>query len=152
MVSSNDAGEALAGNYPLGRAWFIKAMNNWAYSIGAYNTYFADPTGLSTENISSPHDIAIMLAWIYIHYPDLITITDTKTKYLGTHTWVSPTQLLNLSSYVGGKNGFLPLAGQTSVSIFKMSTTTQYIIVTLNSKNRDQDILNLLSQITSQSK
>ena len=150
MVSSNDAGEALAQSYPEGREWFIKSMNDWAYSVGAYNTYFADPTGLSPENISSPHDLAIMLAWIYSHRPDLVNITTTKVKYLGAHTWTSPTQLLNLSSYIAGKNGYLPEAGQTSVSLFKINTPTVphlYIVVTLGSAHRDQDVLALLHKI-----
>jgi D-alanyl-D-alanine carboxypeptidase len=154
MVSSNDAGEALAQSYAPGRTWFIKAMNDWAYSIGAYNTYFADPTGLSPENVSSAHDLAIMLAWIYTHRPDLVTITATKVKYLGSHTWTSPTQLLNLSSYVAGKNGYLPEAGQTSVSLFNLNAPLSpkkvpelYIIVALGSLHRDQDVLSLLQKI-----
>jgi D-alanyl-D-alanine carboxypeptidase len=146
MVSSNDAGEALAQSYPQGRAWFIKAMNDWAYSIGAYNTYFADPTGLSSENISSAHDLAIMLAWIYLHRPDLVAITATKVKSIGSHTWTSPTQLLNLSSYVAGKNGFLPEAGQTSVSLFNIDKKL-YVIAALDSAHRDQDVVNLLQKI-----
>ncbi|MEI6057740.1 MAG: hypothetical protein WCQ60_02095 [bacterium] len=146
MVSSNDAAEALAQSYAPGRAWFIKAMNDWAYSIGAYNTFFADPSGLSPENISSPHDLAIILAWVATHRPDLLTITQTKVKYAGTHTWTSPTQLLNLTSYLGGKNGYLPEAGQTSVSLFHQNNHA-YIVVVLGSKYRDQDILNLLQQI-----
>ena len=146
MVSSNDAGEALAQSYTPGRAWFIKAMNDWAYSIGAYNTFFADPTGLSPENISSPHDLAIILAWIYVHHAELVAITATKVKFLGVHTWTSPTQLLNLSSYLAGKNGYLPESGQTSVSLFEINKK-RYIVVTLNSQARDQDVLSLLQKI-----
>ncbi len=152
MISSNDAGEALAQSYGLGRIWFIKAMNDWAYSIGAYNTYFADPTGLSSENVSSSHDLAIMLTWINTHDPDLIAITATKVKYLGAHTWVSPTAFLNMTTYIGGKNGYLPQAGETSVSLFNLTKTgesipKQYVVVTLNSQNRDQDVLKLLQEI-----
>ena len=146
MVSSNDAAEALAQSYAPGRAWYIKAMNDWAYSIGAYNTFFADPSGLSPENISSPHDLAIILAWVATRRPDLLAITQTKVKYAGTHTWTSPTQLLNLTSYLGGKNGYLPEAGQTSVSLFHQNDHA-YIVVALGSKYRDQDILNLLQKI-----
>jgi D-alanyl-D-alanine endopeptidase (penicillin-binding protein 7) len=147
MVSSNDAGEALAQNDPKGRADFIRSMNEWVQSIGAYHTYFADPTGLSPENVSDAGDLAIIIRWIYLNRPDLIAITDTKVKEFRIHTWTNPTQLLNLSSYLGGKNGYIPQSGETAVSLFQVGSKL-FAVVVLGSSDRDQDILELMREAT----
>lgn len=147
MVSSNDAAEALAQSDPAGRADFIKTMNEWVQSIGAYHTYFADPTGLSPENVSDAGDLAIIIRWIYLNRPDLIGITDTKVKEFRTHTWTNPTQLLNLSSYVGGKNGYIPQSGETAVSLFQVGSKL-FAVVVLGSTDRDQDVLELMHEAT----
>jgi D-alanyl-D-alanine endopeptidase (penicillin-binding protein 7) len=147
MVSSNDAAEALAEADPQGRAAFIKSMNQWVNSIGAYNTYFADPSGLSPENVSSANDLAIIIRWIYENRPDLIAITDTKVKSFRIHTWTNPTQLLNFSDYVGGKNGYIPESGETAVSLFKTSNKL-FAVVLLDSTDRDQDVLELMREAT----
>jgi len=147
MVSSNDAGEALAQNDPNGRADFIHYMNEWVQSIGAYHTYFADPTGLSPENVSDAADMAIIIRWIDLNRPDLIAITDTKVKEFRIHTWTNPTQLLNLSSYLGGKNGYIPQSGETAVSLFQVGSKL-FAVVVFGSSNRDQDILELMREAT----
>lgn len=147
MVSSNDAAEALAQSDPKGRGDFIRTMNQWAQSIGAYHTYFADPTGLSPENVSNANDLSIIMRWIYNNRPDLIAITDTKVRDFRVHRWTNPTQLLNLSSYLGGKNGYIPQSGETAVSLFEAGNKL-FAVVVLGSSNRDQDILELMHEAT----
>jgi D-alanyl-D-alanine carboxypeptidase len=158
MVSSNDAAEAFARSYSfpgqngtLGRKTFIQAMNDWAYSVGAYNTYFADPSGLSPQTVASALDVSTMIVWIYSNNPNLFLFLHTRTESVHTHIWVNPTHFLNLSSYLGGKNGYLPEAGETAVGIFNVNGRI-YSIVVLGTKNRDQDVLELLSWITDSGK
>lgn len=140
MVSSNDAAEALARSY--GREEFIKAMNDWTNSIGAYRTYFKDPSGLSVKNVSTARDISIIVDWIYKNRPDLLEITHTKSKTIRVHTWTNPTSLLNLSIYIGGKNGYTPEANRTGASLFKVGKPEKvYSVVVLGSSNRDDDIM-----------
>jgi len=147
MVSSNDAGEALARSDPDGRADFIRTMNEWVQSIGAYHTYFADPTGLSPDNVSNAGDLAIIMRWVYQNRPGLIAITETKVKLFRVHTWTNPTRLLNLSSYIGGKNGYIPESGETAVSLFNVGYKL-FAVVVLGSSDRDQDILELMHEAT----
>lgn len=143
MVSSNDSAEALAQSY--GRKDFIKAMNDWVNSIGAYQTYFKDPSGLSKENVSTVHDLVIITKWILEHDPDLFDITTVKTKQVRLHNWVNPTHFLNLTSYAGGKNGYLPEAGRTSLSLWKLGKNKRlYLSIILGSTNRDADTLKIL--------
>src|SRR3989344_6168791 len=143
MVSSNDAAEALASVY--GRTEFIKKMNDWANAIGAYRTYFYDPSGLSAKNVSTARDIAIMSEWIKNNQSDIFDITLTQTKIIRVHTWTNPNHLLNLSAYKGGKNGYIPEAGLTSVSLFHIGSTKKlYAVVLLKSQDRSGDTLSVL--------
>ena len=147
MVSSNDASEALAMSYPKGRKEFIKEMNNWTNSIGAYRTYFADPSGLSSGNVSTANDLMIITKWIMKNDIDIINITSNKIKNLRTHTWTNPTHFLNLSIYLGGKNGYTVQANRTGVSIFQIGKSKKvFVVVLLGSSSRDIDTLDLLDE------
>lgn len=147
MVSSNDSSEALAQSYSGGRARFLKEMNSWVNSIGAYRTYFADPSGLSPQNVSTARDLSIITKWILKNEPDLLDITLLKSKTIRTHTWVNPTHFLNLASYAGGKNGYTPEADRTAVSLFKLGKQKRlYGVMLLGSAARDGDILDLLDE------
>lgn len=61
MASENRAAHALARTYPGGTQAAVAAMNRKAKSLGMQNTYFLDPTGLHSENQSSPRDLTIMV-------------------------------------------------------------------------------------------
>ena len=147
MVSSNDSSEALAQSYSKGRINFMKEMNNWVNSIGAYRTYFADPSGLSVKNVSTTKDLSIIVKWILVNEPEIFDITLLKSKTTRTHTWINPTHFLNLTSYAGGKNGYTPEANRTSVALFKLGKQNRlYGVILLDSAARDSDILDLLEE------
>jgi D-alanyl-D-alanine endopeptidase (penicillin-binding protein 7) len=58
MSSENHAAYALGVNYPGGVPAIVRAMNAKAVSLGMKNAHFADPTGLSSENVASPEDLS----------------------------------------------------------------------------------------------
>jgi serine-type D-Ala-D-Ala endopeptidase (penicillin-binding protein 7) len=58
MASENRAAHALGANYPGGVPALVKAMNAKAAALGMQNARFADPTGLSSENVASPEDLS----------------------------------------------------------------------------------------------
>jgi serine-type D-Ala-D-Ala endopeptidase (penicillin-binding protein 7) len=58
MASENRAAHALARNYPGGLAACIGAMNAKARALGMTHTHFVEPTGLSSQNTSTPDDLA----------------------------------------------------------------------------------------------
>lgn len=145
MVSSNDSSEILAQAY--GRKDFLKEMNSWVNSIGAYRTYFTDPSGLSPQNVSTARDLSIITQWILKNEPKIFDITLLKAKTVRTHTWTNPTHFLNLASYAGGKNGYTPEADRTSISLFKLGKQKRtYGVMLLGSAARDSDILDLLEE------
>lgn len=61
MSSENRAAHALGRTYPGGPSAFARAMNMKAQALGMYNTHFVEPTGLSSENVSSPHDLVRLM-------------------------------------------------------------------------------------------
>jgi D-alanyl-D-alanine endopeptidase (penicillin-binding protein 7) len=57
MSSDNRAAAALARTYPGGTAACLQAMNRRALEAGMRRTHFADPTGLSSLNVSTAGDL-----------------------------------------------------------------------------------------------
>jgi D-alanyl-D-alanine endopeptidase (penicillin-binding protein 7) len=62
MASENRAAAALSRSYPGGRRALVAAMNAKASELGMSYTRFADPTGLSEENVSTAADLAKLVA------------------------------------------------------------------------------------------
>ena len=58
MASENRAAHALARSYPGGSAACVSAMNAKARALGMTHTHFVEPTGLSSEDTSTPEDLA----------------------------------------------------------------------------------------------
>lgn len=57
MASENSAAAALGRSYPGGSPTFVAAMNRKARQIGTRNTYYVEPTGLSSGNVSTARDL-----------------------------------------------------------------------------------------------
>lgn len=62
MSSENRAASALGRHYPGGTARFVAAMNAKAGVLGMGNTRFVEPTGLASANVSTPEDLAKLVA------------------------------------------------------------------------------------------
>jgi len=67
MSSENHAAQLLARTYPGGVPAFVEAMNAKAQMLGMHDSHFADPTGLSPENRSSPGDLVRLVKAAYEH-------------------------------------------------------------------------------------
>lgn len=61
MSSENRAAYTLALHYPGGMPAAVAAMNAKARALGMNHSRFADPTGLSAQNVSSPEDLTRLL-------------------------------------------------------------------------------------------
>lgn len=77
MSSENRAANALARHYPGGMLAFLAAMNAKAQVLGMSNTRFDDPTGLTSNNISTANDLAKMVAAAY-RYPLIRELSTTS--------------------------------------------------------------------------
>jgi D-alanyl-D-alanine endopeptidase (penicillin-binding protein 7) len=79
MSSENRTAYALGRNYPGGVKSFVDAMNAKAQMLGMSQSKFADPTGLSSENISSPEDLTRLVEAAYQH--KVIRDFSTRSDY-----------------------------------------------------------------------
>ncbi|NBU49927.1 MAG: D-alanyl-D-alanine endopeptidase [Betaproteobacteria bacterium] len=67
MSSENRAAHALGRHYPGGMPAFVDSMNHRARELGMHDTRFVEPTGLSSKNQSSAHDLAILVRASHEH-------------------------------------------------------------------------------------
>lgn len=81
MSSENRAASALARYYPGGEHAFIEAMNVKARLLGLWETRFLDSTGLNPSNVSSPRDLAKMVA-AAASYPLIREFSTTPERHL----------------------------------------------------------------------
>src|SRR5438876_3460288 len=81
MASENRAASSLARHYPGGTAAFVEAMNRKAQSLGMFSTHFSDPTGLSSENVSTANDVAKMVG-AAAGYQLIKDFTTTSSHYV----------------------------------------------------------------------
>lgn len=70
MSSENRAANALGRHYPGGLPAFVQAMNRKSQALGMYHSRFEEPTGLSSNNVSTAHDLARMVA-AAARYPEI---------------------------------------------------------------------------------
>ena len=145
LPSSNKAAEVIAET--AGRERFMKAMNETVRSLGMSTTSFKDPSGLSPKNISTANDIVLLAEHLLANAPEILEITTTPSygSLSSKHVWTNPNRLMvnRNPRYIGGKTGYIPEAGQTSIAIFSFPVSEfvekRFALVLLRSYNRDAD-------------
>ena len=142
MASENRAAAALARAYPGGTAAFVAQMNQHAATLGLTQTVFADATGLSSHNVSSPTDLAKMVQAAYQH-PLIRQYTTTPGLMLtlpdsGRNLTFNNTNMLvkNAAWHIGlSKTGFINESGQCLVMQASIGTRP-FVIVLLDAWGR----------------
>lgn len=81
MSSENRAASSIARNYPGGLGAFVSAMNAKAQLLGMSRSRFADPTGLSPNNVSTANDLALMVR-AAAEYPLIREFSTTPSAYV----------------------------------------------------------------------
>jgi serine-type D-Ala-D-Ala endopeptidase (penicillin-binding protein 7) len=84
MSSENRAAHALGNNYPGGMPAMVAAMNAKAVTLGMVHSHFVDPTGLSSENVASPEDLA-KLVIAASHNPTIRAYSTDKNYTVKVH-------------------------------------------------------------------
>lgn len=67
MSSENRAAYSIGAAYPGGLPALVEAMNRKAGELGMHDSHFVEPTGLSSDNRSSAHDLALLVQAAYEH-------------------------------------------------------------------------------------
>src|SRR3954447_11299730 len=78
MASENRAAAALARAYPGGVSTFVQVMNQKSRELGMRDTRFLDSTGLNPGNVSTAHDLALMVYAGY-QYPLIREFTTSES-------------------------------------------------------------------------
>jgi D-alanyl-D-alanine carboxypeptidase len=158
MQSSNASANILASF--IGKEIFIRNMNAKAASLAMDDTEFADPSGISSQNISTAHDISKLLRHIYYKRRFLFDISKGKTfKNVGLIKIGETINIGNLKNFnefvkqpdlIGMKNGETTAAGQTMASVWEIHTPSGKVpiaIIVLGSSDRMRDTKALLDWI-----
>ncbi len=142
MASDNRAASALGRNYPGGITAFVTAMNAKAMALGLTQTHYVDSSGLSPANVSSPQDLAKLVA-AAAKYPLIteysttgavnVTLPDSKRKL----NFVNTNALVRNSDWKIGlsKTGYINEAGKCLV-MQAMIANQPVVIVLLDSWGR----------------
>ena len=120
MSSENRAANALGRHYPGGLGAFVEAMNRKARALGMFDSRFDEPTGLSSNNVSTAHDLARMVAAAarYPHIRMYSTTAEAKLELSGrVHTFGNTNTLVRSENWQIGlsKTGYISEAGRCLV-------------------------------------
>ncbi len=140
MSSENRAAHALSRYYPGGKDAFVAAMNHKAQSLGMADTHYIEPTGLSSQNQSSAHDLALLVK--AAHEFKIIRDMSTSPEY-EVEVGNRPMQFRNTDGLVRSpawdiglqKTGYITEAGRCLLIQAKMAGR-QLIMVFLDSAGK----------------
>jgi len=154
IQSTNDASEALS--YFIGNKKFIGLMNQKAKDINMESTHFYDAYGLDPKNHSTASDLAKLLAYIYKHHPEILSITKENNFWLPDKTgkllkFQNVNNLYAYPEFIGAKSGYIPESKQTLASMANINGKP-IAIVLLYSTNRKKDALNMVSWLAANPK
>jgi hypothetical protein len=155
MQSSNETANVLAGF--LGKEIFVRNMNAKAVSLGMNDTYFADSSGMSAENISTTYDLTKLLQYIYYKRPFIFDISKgiafENVGLIQLGDTIPITNLGNVNEFIGSpdligvKNGETSSARQTMATVWNIHTSEGDVpvaIIVLGSEDRKRDTETLL--------
>ncbi len=150
MSSDNRAAHMLARTYPGGVKVFVQKMNETARELGMHDSRFTDPTGLSNDNVSTAHDLAILAARVH-EYPYLAKASTGAVALI--NTGVSKVSLMTTNRLIGDprwkvglqKTGYTRAAGRCMVvqSEFAGHRVVMVVLDSENSSRRANDMLKM---------
>jgi serine-type D-Ala-D-Ala endopeptidase (penicillin-binding protein 7) len=140
MASENRAAYAIGAAYPGGMPALIEAMNRKARELGMSDSHFVEPTGLSSDNRSSAHDLVLLVKAAYQNpvLREYSTATDAsvavgrrKVQFRNTNSLVrNPLWEIGLQ-----KTGYISEAGRCVVMQAQLAGR-KLIMVLLDSAGR----------------
>lgn len=135
MSSENRAAHALGRTYPGGMDAFVREMNLKSKSLGMTQTRFVEPTGLSSENVSTPKDL-VKLLQASAQRPAIREFT-TSDEHEVRRGKGQPTLFRNTNALVRkpewdikvSKTGYISEAGQCLVMVARINNRDTAIVL-----------------------
>lgn len=156
LESSNAAAKTLADH--IGTKNFVNYMNGKAGSVEMSNTFFADSSGLSSRNVSTPEDLFKLVSYLSKNKKQILDITRKKEFEEGMKKWANGGKFSGLENFLGGKTGYTDSAGQTFAGVFSLpsaelsspngeASSREIAIIILKSHDRDDDVIKILDYL-----
>ena len=166
LPSGNDAGAAIAVHMAGSIEAFAEEMNKTAHQLGAVDTHFTNPHGLTDENhYTTAYDLYLIFQEA-MKYPEFQKIVGT-VSYTATYTdgsgavkmqkWENSNRYLSGNvaapegvTVLGGKTGTTQAAGSCLILGCQDDSESQYVAVILKAKNRGtlyENMTNIIQKI-----
>lgn len=162
LPSGNDAGAAIAVHMGGSIDGFSKLMNDEARKLGATDTHFNNPHGLTEEtHLTTAYDLYLILneALKYPAFRDIISTAEYTVNYLDSdgnakqQIWNSSNKYLSGTEptpdglhVIGGKTGTTNAAGYCLILVSEDEMGQEYISVVLKAGSRS-DLYNNMTNI-----
>jgi len=153
MQSANDVALLIAENIGGTVEKFIEMMNEEAKMLGATNTNFANPHGLTDENhYTTAYDLYLIFneAVTYEKFSEIIQMTSYETSYYDGNGKNKDVSIKTTNRYlresvelpqhvtvIGGKTGYTSAAGSCLLLYSKDKNGSPYISVILKAESND---------------
>jgi D-alanyl-D-alanine carboxypeptidase len=154
MQSSNLIADSLASYY--GKSGFVRWMNTTAKAIGMNSTTYADPSGVSADNVSTPEDLFRLAVYLSNKKSFVLKITKMQQKTITAEDG-SEYRISNVNSpadaapFEGGKVGHTTAAMDTMLSVLSVDVagdTRRMAVIVLGSDDQAKDTEQLADWIT----
>ena len=166
IYSANDVANLIASNICDSISDFVELMNSEAKAIGATNSHFENPHGLtSDEHYVTAYDMYLMFnaAMQYDTFNEIINMSQYSTTYLDSTGSTKEVEISSTNSYlngnktqpsgvtvIGGKTGTTTAAGHCLILLARDTAGNPFIAVILRDTDSGtlyDDMSSLLSQI-----
>lgn len=166
LASGNDAAAAIAVHMAGSLDAFAEQMNDLAWELGATDTHFTNPHGLTDENhYTTAYDLYLMYneAMKYETFRNIVGTVRYTAAYTDgegqpkNQEWENSNQYLSGKvaepegiTAVGGKTGTTSAAGSCLVLNCQDETNQDYVAVVLKAENRSalyEDMTNIIGEI-----
>ena len=167
IYSANDVANLIATNIGGSIEGFADMMNKEALAIGATNSHFTNPHGLTDEDhYVTAYDMYLIFnaAMQYETFSEIINMTEYSTNYLDSSGNSKEVSVSNTNAYlqgsqsapmgvtvIGGKTGTTSAAGHCLILLARDTNGSPYIAVIMRDTDSGtlySDMSSLLSEIT----
>ena len=139
VASDNAAARAIARASPGGTRGFVERMNHMAAELGLDSTRFVDPSGLDERNVSSPYDVARLVATA-MEKPVLARVMGKPSYRFRTSR--RPVAVRNTNRLVreradvtGGKTGYIREAGYCLATVVESREGIPLVVAVLGARS-----------------
>jgi D-alanyl-D-alanine carboxypeptidase len=146
--SANNAVKIFARATGMSDEEFVGKMNEKARELNLSNTYFTEPTGLDTANVSTAYDVSLLADYAFknpfirgvtmTRKYDFSTINTKKYKQVLNTNWLLDMFNADYYQIIGGKTGYLGEIGYNVAAKARDWRGKEMIVVVLGAETNEK--------------